>query len=80
MSNIQCLLEITKGKLMKLQYDISGSNNCIDLVLLNHATSDAIRYADEGNYDIINTKIVQTTASHEFVILFRMEVLLKEKS
>ncbi|ULG01505.1 hypothetical protein phiA019_0160 [Aeromonas phage phiA019] len=65
---------------MKLQYDVSSSNNCIDLVLLNHATSDAIRYADEGNYDIINTKIVQTTASHEFVILFRMEVLLKEKS
>lgn len=65
---------------MKLQYDVSGSNNCIDLVLLNHATSDAICYADEGNYDIISTKIVQTTASHEFVILFRMEVLLKEKS
>ncbi|MGL5013484.1 MAG: hypothetical protein ACRC6V_04215 [Bacteroidales bacterium] len=65
---------------MKLQYDVSGSNNCIDLVLLNHATSDAIRYADKGNYDIINTKIVQTTASCEFIVGFRMEVLLKEKS
>lgn len=65
---------------MKLQYDVSGSNNCIDIVLLNHATTDAIRYADEGNYDIINTKIVQTTASHEFVVGFRMEVVLKEES
>ena len=65
---------------MKIQYDISGSNNCIDLVLLNHATTDAIKYAETGNYDIVSTKIVQTTASHEFVILFRMEVLLKEKS
>ena len=65
---------------MKLQYDVSGSSNCIDLVLLNHATTDAIRYAEKGNYDVVNTKIVQTTASHEFVILFRMEVLLKEKS
>ena len=65
---------------MKLQYDVSGSNNCIDLVLLNHATTDAIKYAETGNYDIVSTKIVQTTASHEFVILFRMEVLLKEQS
>lgn len=64
---------------MKLQYDVSVSNNCIDLVLLNHATIDAIRYAENGNYDVVNTKIVQTTASHEFVILFRMEVVLKEK-
>lgn len=65
---------------MKLQYDVSGSNNCIDLVLLNHATTDAIRYADEGNYDIVSTKIVQSTISHEFVILFRMEVVLREKN
>lgn len=65
---------------MKLQYDVSGSNNCIDLVLLNHATSDAIRYAEDGNYDIVSTKIVQTTASHDFIISFRMEVELKEKS
>ena len=65
---------------MKLQYDVSGSNNCIDLVTLNHATTDAIKYAETGNYDIVSTKIVQTTASHEFVILFRMEVLLKEQS
>lgn len=65
---------------MKLQYDVSGSNNCIDLVLLNHATTDAIRYAENGNYAVVSTKIVQTTASHEFIILFRMEVLLKEKS
>lgn len=64
---------------MKLQYDVSGSNNCIDLVLLNHATTDAIRYAEKGNYDIVNTKIVQTTMSHEFVVGFRMEVVLKEK-
>lgn len=64
---------------MKLQYDISGSNNCIDIVLLNHATSDAIRYTENGNYDIVSTKIVQTTMSHEFVVGFRMEVTLKEK-
>ena len=65
---------------MKLQYDVSGPNNCIDLVLLNHATTDAIKYAEDGNYDIVSTKIVQTTASHEFIISFRMEVELKEKS
>ena len=65
---------------MKLQYDVSGSNNCIDLILLNHATTDAIEYAEDGNYDIVSTKIVQTTASHEFIISFRMEVELKEKS
>ena len=65
---------------MKLQYDVSGTNNCIDLVLLNDATTDAIRYAEDGNYDIVSTKIVQTTASHEFVVMFRMEVVLKEKS
>ena len=65
---------------MKLQYDVSGSNNSIDLILLNHATSNAIRYAEDGNYDIVSTKIVQTTASHEFVVMFRMEVLLEEKS
>lgn len=64
---------------MKLQYDVSGSNNCIDLVLLNHATIDAIRYAEKGNYDVVNTKIVQTTASHEFLISYRMEIVLKEK-
>lgn len=64
---------------MKLQYDVSGSNNCIDLVLLNHATTDAIRYAEKGNYDIVSTKIVQTTMSHEFIVGFRMEVVLKEK-
>ena len=65
---------------MKLQYDVSGTNNCIDLVLLNDATTDAIRYAEDGNYDIVSTKIVQTTTSHEFVVMFRMEVVLKEKS
>ena len=65
---------------MKLQYDVSGSNNSIDLILLNHATTDAVWYAETGDYNIVSTKIVQTTASHEFVILFRMEVLLKEKS
>ena len=65
---------------MKLQYDVSGSNNCIDLVLLNHATTDAIGYAESGNYDVIGTKIVQTTASHEFIVGFRMEVVLEEKS
>lgn len=65
---------------MKLQYDISGSNNCIDLVLLNHAAADAMRYAENGNYNIVSTKIVQTTASHEFLISFRMEIVLKEKS
>lgn len=64
---------------MKLQYDVSGSNNCIDLVLLNHASTDAIRYAENGNYDVVSTKIVQTTASHEFIVGFRMEVVLKEK-
>ena len=64
---------------MKLQYDVSGANNCIDLVLLNHATSDAIRYADEGNYDIVSTKIIQSTVSNEFTICFRMEVTLTEK-
>lgn len=64
---------------MKLQYDVSGLNNCIDIVLLNHATTDAIRYTENGNYDIVSTKIVQTTASHEFLISFRMEVALIEK-
>lgn len=65
---------------MKLQYDVSGSNNCIDLVLLSNASADAILYAESGNYEVIGTKIVQTTASHEFVVMFRMEVVLKEKS
>lgn len=64
---------------MKLQYDVSGSNNCIDLVLLNHATTDAIRYAEKGNYAVVSTKIVQTTMNHEFVVDFRMEVTLIEK-
>lgn len=64
---------------MKLQYDVSGTNNCIDLVILNHATTDAIRYAENGDYDVISTKIVQTTMSHEFVVGFRMEVTLSEK-
>ena len=64
---------------MKLQYDVSGPNNCIDLVLLNHATTDAIKYAETGNFDIISTKIIQSTVSNEFTICFRMEVLLKEK-
>jgi hypothetical protein len=64
---------------MKLQYDVSGQNNCIDLVLLNHATADAIKYAETGNYDIVSTKIIQSTVSNEFTICFRMEVLLKEK-
>lgn len=61
---------------MKLQYNVSGSNNCIDLVLLNRATTDAIRYTENGTYTIVSTKIVQTTASHEFVVGFRMEVVL----
>ena len=64
---------------MKLQYDVSGQNNCIDLVLLNHATTDAIKYAETGNYDIISTKIIQSTVSNEFTICFRMEVTLSEK-
>jgi hypothetical protein len=64
---------------MKLQYDVSGPNNCIDLVLLNHATADAIRYAETGNYDIVSTKIIQSTVSNEFTICFRMEVTLSEK-
>lgn len=64
---------------MKLQYDVSGPNNCIDLVLLNHATTDAIKYTEQGNYDIVSTKIIQSTVSNEFTICFRMEVLLKEK-
>lgn len=64
---------------MKLQYDVGGPNNCIDLVLLNHATTDAIKYTEQGNYDIVSTKIIQSTVSNEFTICFRMEVLLKEK-
>ncbi len=64
---------------MKIQYDVSGSNNCIDLVLLNHATTDAIKYAETGNYNIVSTKIIQSTVSNEFTICFRMEVLLKEE-
>ena len=63
---------------MKLQYDVSGSNNCIDLVLLNHATTDAVRYAT-GDYNIVSTKIIQSTVSNEFTICFRMEVTLSEK-
>lgn len=64
---------------MKLQYDISCSNNCIDLVLLNHATSDAIKYAETGDYNIVSTKIIQSTVSNEFTICFRMEMTLTEK-
>ena len=64
---------------MKLQYDVSGTNNCIDLVILNHATTDAIEYAETGNYDIVSTKIIQSTVSNEFTICFRMEVTLSEK-
>ena len=64
---------------MKLQYDVSGQNNCIDLVLLNHATTDAIKYAETGNYDIISTKIIQSTVSNEFTICFRLVVTLSEK-
>ena len=64
---------------MKLQYDVSGPNNCIDLVLLNHATTDAIKYAETGNYDIISTKIIQSTVCNELTICFRMEVTLIEK-
>ena len=64
---------------MKLQYDVSGSNNCIDLVLLNHATTNAIQYIETGNYDIVSTKIIQSTVSNEFTIRFRMEVTLSEK-
>ena len=64
---------------MKLQYNVSGSNNCIDLVLLNHATTDAVRYAETGDYNIVSTKIIQSTVSNEFTICFRMEVTLSEK-
>ena len=64
---------------MKLQYDVSGTNNCIDLILLNHATTDAVRYAETGNYNIVSTKIIQSTVSNEFTICFRMEVTLSEK-
>lgn len=64
---------------MKLQYDVSGSNNCIDLILLNHATTDAIEYAKTGDYNIVSTKIIQSTVSNEFTICFRMEVTLSEK-
>ena len=64
---------------MKLNYDISGPNNTIDLVTLNIATDDAIRYAEYGNYNIVGTKIIQSTASDGFVIDFRMEVTLTEK-
>lgn len=64
---------------MKLQYDISGKNNCIDLILLNQSTTDAIKYAETGNYNIVSTKIIQSTVSNEFTICFRMEVTLSEK-
>lgn len=64
---------------MKIQYDVSGSNNCIDLVILNHATTDAVRYAETGDYNIVSTKIIQSTVSNEFTICFRMEVTLSEK-
>ena len=64
---------------MKLQYDVSGPNNCIDLILLNHATTDAVRYAETGDYNIVSTKIIQSTVSNEFTICFRMEVTLSEK-
>ena len=64
---------------MKLQYDVSGSNSCIDLILLNHATTDAVRYAETGDYNIVSTKIIQSTVSNEFTICFRMEVTLSEK-
>ena len=64
---------------MKLQYDVSGPNNCIDLVVLNHATTDAVKYAETGNYNIVSTKIIQSTVSNEFIICFRMEVTLSEK-
>ena len=64
---------------MKLQYDVSRSNNCIDLVLLNHATTDAVRYTETGDYNIVSTKIIQSTVSNEFTICFRMEVTLSEK-
>ena len=64
---------------MKLQYDVSGPNNSIDLILLNHATTDAIKYAETGNYNIVSTRIIQSTVSNEFTICFRMEVTLSEK-
>lgn len=64
---------------MKLQYDVSGPNNSIDLILLNHATTDAVRYAETGDYNIVSTKLIQSTVSNEFTICFRMEITLTEK-
>ena len=64
---------------MKLQYDISGTNNNIDLHILNQCTTDAIRYVKQSNSDATGVKIIQTTESDKFTVGFRMEVTLSEK-
>lgn len=64
---------------MLLKYDVS-INNGIDLKLLNSCTSDALRYAEHNNYEIISTRIVQSTGEYSsyngFIVSFRLEVSL----
>lgn len=64
---------------MKLQYDITGKNNTIDLFVLNQCTTDALRYAKQSNSEVAGVKINQTTESNDFIVGFRMEVTLVEK-
>ena len=64
---------------MKLQYDITGKNNTIDLFVLNQCTSDALRYAEQSDSEAVGVKIIQTTESNDFIVGFRMEVTLSEK-
>lgn len=67
---------------MVLKYDIS-INNYIDLKLLNSCTSDALRYAEHNNYNVVCTKIIQSTSEYSiqngYSISYRMEVSLKER-
>lgn len=67
---------------MILKYNVS-INNCIDLKLLNSCTSDALRYAEHNNYNIVGTKIIQSTSEYSiqsgYSVSYRMEVTLREK-
>lgn len=67
---------------MLLKYDVS-IDNCIDLKLLNSCTSDALRYAEHNNYEVLGTKIIQSTSEYSiqngYSVSYRMEVTLKGK-
>lgn len=67
---------------MLLKYDVS-INNGIDLKMLNSCTSDALRYAEHNNYDIVGTKIIQSTSEYNtqngYSVSYRLEVSLKER-